>query len=153
MRQPNIARAATVLAGTALAVGVVGAAPANAATVEFPQVPTLAHGGICWTSIHTWAETGPQWPGRAIVNVRADPAAGVGPGDHPLAPLCEVRTTVAWRNLNTGATGVYENNVVTGLYGSIQYALFQDTGPGRVEVTVSTDTASVPAHGTFDVPA
>ncbi|WP_433199518.1 hypothetical protein ACQP1G_06725 [Nocardia sp. CA-107356] len=153
MRQPNIARAATVLAGAALAAGVVGAAPADAATVEFPQVPTLAHGGICWTSIHTWAETSPQWPGRAILNVRADPVAGVGPGDYPLAPLCEVRTTVAWRNLNTGATGVYENNVVTGLYGSIQYALFQDTGPGRVEVTVSTDTASVPAHGTFDVPA
>ncbi|MEU0499703.1 hypothetical protein [Nocardia sp. NPDC005998] len=152
MRQPNIARAATVLAGAALAAGV-GAAQADAATVEFPQVPTLAHGGVCWTSIRTWADTSSEWPGRAILNVRANPAAGLGPGDYPLAPLCEVRTTVTWRNLSTGATGVYENNVVTGLYGSIQYALFQDTGPGRVEVTVTTDTASVPAHGTFDVPA
>ncbi|MET8870961.1 hypothetical protein [Nocardia sp. NPDC004604] len=152
MRQPNIARAATVLAGAALAAGV-GAAQADAATVEFPQVPTLARGGVCWTSIRTWADTSSEWPGRAILNVRANPAAGLGPGDYPLAPLCEVRTTVAWRNLSTGATGVYENNVVTGLYGSIQYALFQDTGPGHVEVTVTTDTASVPAHGTFDVPA
>ncbi|WP_433682838.1 hypothetical protein [Nocardia sp. CA-119907] len=152
MRQPNIARAATVLVGAALAAGV-GAAQADAATIEFPQVPTLAHGGICWTSIRTWADTSSEWPGRAILNVRALPATGLGPGDYPLAPLCEVRTTVAWRNLSTGATGVYENNVVTGLYGSIQYALFQDTGPGRVEVTVTTDTASVPAHGTFDVPA
>ncbi|WP_063036537.1 hypothetical protein [Nocardia pseudovaccinii] len=152
MKQPNIARAATVLAGMAVAAGVVGVAPAQAATVQFPQVPTLAHGGLCWTTVRTWADTSAQWPGRAVLNVRADPAVGLGPGDYPLAPLCEVRTTVAWRNLNTGATGSYDNNVVTGLYGSIQYALFQDTGPGRVEVTVSTDTASVPAHGWFDVP-
>jgi len=152
MRQPNIARAATVLAGAALAAGAIGsAAPASAATVEFPQVPTLAHGGLCWTSIRTWADTSPDWPGRAILNVRANPVSGLGPGDYPLAPLCEIHTTVAWRNLNTGATGAYDNNVVTGIYGSIQYALFQDTGPGRVEVTVSTDSASLPAHGVFDV--
>ncbi|WP_433759008.1 hypothetical protein [Nocardia sp. CA-135398] len=152
MKQPNIARAATVLAGAAVAAGVVVAAPAEAATAQFPQVPTLAHGGLCWTTIRTWADTSAQWPGRAVLNVRADPAVGLGPGDYPLAPLCEVYTTVAWRNLNTGATGRYENNVVTGLYGSIQYALFQDTGPGRVEVTVTTDTANVPAHAWFDVP-
>ncbi|MFI6367047.1 hypothetical protein ACIBG0_30335 [Nocardia sp. NPDC050630] len=152
MKQPNIARVATVLAGAAVAAGVVGAGPAKAATVQFPQVPTLAHGGLCWTTIRTWADTSAQWPGRAVLNVRADPAMGLGPGDYPLAPLCEVYTTVAWRNLNTGATGNYDNNVVTGLYGSIQYALFQDTGPGRVEVTVTTDTASVPAHAWFDVP-
>lgn len=153
MRQPNIARAATVLAGAAVAAGVVGAAHAHAATVQFPQVPTLAHGGLCWTTIRTWADTSPDWPGRAVLNVRADPVSGLGPGDYPLAPLCEVRASVAWRNLHTGATGTYDNNVVTGLYGSIQYALFQDTGPGRIEVTVTTDTANVPARGTFDVPA
>ncbi|MET7773471.1 hypothetical protein [Nocardia sp. NPDC005366] len=152
MRQPNIVRAATVLAGAAAAVVVGSGAQAGAATVQFPLVPTLAHGGLCWTSIETWADTSTEWPGRAILNVRATPVAGLGPGRYPLAPLCEVRTVVAWRNLTTGATGSYENNVVTGIYGSILYALFQDTGPGRVEVTVSTDTANIPAKGTFDVP-
>ncbi|WP_280491218.1 hypothetical protein [Nocardia asiatica] len=153
MRQPNIARAATLLAGTALALVAGSGAQAQAATVEFPQVPTLARGGLCWTSIRTWADTSPEWPGRAILNVRALPVSGIGPGAYPLAPLCEVRTTVAWRNVTTGATGSYDNVVVTGIYGSIQYALFQDTGPGLVEVTVSTDAASVPARGAFVVPA
>ncbi|MGY1897923.1 hypothetical protein [Nocardia gipuzkoensis] len=153
MRQPNIARAAMLLAGSAVALVVGSGARAEAATVEFPQVPTLARGGLCWTSIRTWADTSPEWPGRAILNVRALPVTGIGPGIYPLAPLCEVRTTVAWRNVTTGATGSYDNTVVTGIYGSIQYALFQDTGPGLVEVTISTDTASVPARGAFLVPA
>ncbi|WP_181723398.1 hypothetical protein [Nocardia gipuzkoensis] len=153
MRQPNIARAAMLLAGSAVALVVGSGARAEAATVEFPQVPTLARGGLCWTSIRTWADTSPEWPGRAILNVRALPVTGIGPGNYPLAPLCEVRTTVAWRNVTTGATGSYDNTVVTGIYGSIQYALFQDTGPGLVEVTISTDAASVPARGAFLVPA
>ncbi|MGW4718643.1 hypothetical protein [Nocardia sp. NPDC004260] len=152
MRQPNIARAAMLLAGSAVALVAGAGARAEAATVEFPQVPTLARGGLCWTSIRTWADTGPEWPGRAILNVRALPVSGIGPGSYPLAPLCEVRTTVAWRNVTTGATGSYDNIVVTGIYGSIQYALFQDTGPGLVEVTISTDAASIPARGTFVVP-
>ncbi|UGT64325.1 hypothetical protein [Nocardia asteroides] len=151
MRKLTIARAATVLAGAAVATTLGAGAQAAAATVEFPQVPTLARGGLCWTSVRTWADTSPQYPGRAILNMRAEPVSGVGPGIYPFAPLCEVRTTIAWRNLNSGATGVYENLVVTGIYGSIQYALFQDTGPGRIEVTVTTDNASVPARGTFDV--
>jgi hypothetical protein len=153
MMQPNIARAAAVLAGSTVAVIVGSGAQANATTVEFPQVPTLASGGLCWTSIRTWADTSPQWPGRTIINVRALPVSGIGPGNYPLAPLCEVRTTVAWRNMNTGAVGTYDNNVVTGIYGSIQYALFQDTGPGHIEVVVTTNNASVPARGSFDVPA
>ncbi|RJO75845.1 hypothetical protein D5S18_13815 [Nocardia panacis] len=151
MRLPNSARAATFAVASAVTV-VVASAHANAATVELPGVPTLAHGGLCGTTIRTWADTGPQWPGRMIVNVRADPVIGVGPGAYPLAPLCEVWTSVAWRNTRTGATGVYDNNVVTGMYGSIQYALFQDTGPGRVELTVTTNAASLPAHGSVEVP-
>ncbi|WP_194815441.1 hypothetical protein [Nocardia sp. XZ_19_385] len=150
MRQPNIARAA--LLATA-AIALVPAAAANAATTSFPAVPTLAHGGLCWTSVRTWADTSQQWPGRAIINMRADPVAGLGPGKYPLAPLCEVQTTVAWRNLTTGAAGAYSNPVVVGIYGSILYSLFQDTGPGRIEVVVTTDSASVPAHASFDVPA
>ncbi|MBH0776033.1 hypothetical protein [Nocardia bovistercoris] len=153
MKQPNIARVATVLAGAAAAAAFAAGAQADAATVYFPQVPTLAHGGACWTNIQTWADTSQEWPGRAILNVRATSVQGVGPGDYPFAPLCEVRTVIAWRNMNTGAVGTYENNVVTGIYGSIQYSLFQDTGPGRIEVVVSTDTANVPARGSFDVPA
>ncbi|MBF6544170.1 hypothetical protein [Nocardia brasiliensis] len=153
MRQPNIARAGVVLAGAALAALVGPGAPANAVTTEFPQVPTLAHGGLCWTSIRTWADVNPAWPGRAILNIQALPLAGIGSGDYPFAPVCEVRTMVDWRNTTTGAAGRYEDTVVTSMYGSIQYALFQDTGPGRIEVTVSTDAASIPARGSFDVPA
>ncbi|MFQ6392189.1 hypothetical protein ACLMAJ_01910 [Nocardia sp. KC 131] len=153
MRQPNIARAAAIVAGSAVAVIVGSGTQANATTVEFPQVPTLARGGLCWTNIRTWADTSADWPGRAIFNVRALPVAGIGPGSHPLAPLCEVDTTVAWRNMTTGAAGAYHNTVVTGIYGSIQYALYQDTGPGRIEVTVTTNNVSIPARATFDVPA
>ncbi|WP_378733858.1 hypothetical protein [Nocardia brasiliensis] len=153
MRQPKSARTCTVLAGAAVAALVGTGIPANAVTIEFPQVPTLAYGGWCGTSIRTWADVGPAWPGRAILNVRALPVAGIGPGDYPLAPLCEVRTTVAWRNTTTGAAGSYEPTVVTGIYGSVQYSEFQDTGPGRIAVTVTTDAASIPAYGSFDVPA
>jgi hypothetical protein len=149
-RQLGIAGAA--LLATA-AVTLAPTAQAGAATTTFPGVPTLAHGGLCWTNVRTWADTSAQWPGRAILNMRADPVAGVGPGSYPFAPLCEVRTTVAWRNLTTGAAGAYSNPVVVGIYGSILYSLFQDTGPGRVEVVVTTDAASVPAHASFDVPA
>ncbi|QIS15605.1 hypothetical protein [Nocardia arthritidis] len=152
MRLPNLVCAATVLAGSAVAAAVGSGADAAAATVQLPQVPTLAHGGLCWTTIRTWADTSPAWPGRAIINVRADPVSGIGPGDYPLAPLCEIPTRVSWRNTSTGATGVYENDVVTGIYGSLQYALFQDTGPGHVELTVTTDAPSIPANGSIEVP-
>ncbi|MBF6210745.1 hypothetical protein IU433_09490 [Nocardia puris] len=153
MRQTSITRAAIVLAASAAATVLGSGASAHAATVGFPDVPTVARGGLCWTTIQTWADTSPEWPGRAILNMRAAPVSGVGPGRYPLAPLCEVKATVAWRNVTTGAAGVYENIVVTGIYGSIQYALFQDTGPGRVDVTVTTDAPSIPAHASFDVPA
>lgn len=153
MRLPKFARTTAILAGSAFALIAAPGAPAGAATVSIPSVPTLAYGGLCGTSIRTWADTGPEWPGRAILNVRADPVTGIGPGVHPFAPLCEVLTTVSWRNLDTGATGSYVNNVVTGIYGSIQYSLFQDTGPGRVDVTVTTNHASIPAYGSFVVPA
>ncbi|WP_280426734.1 hypothetical protein [Nocardia carnea] len=153
MRLPKFARATVFLAGSATALIAAAAAPAGAATHPFPDVPTLAYGGLCGTSIRTWADTSQQWPGRAVINVRANPVVGVGPGIHPFAPLCEVATTVTWHNLDTGATGSYVNNVVTGIYGSIQYSLFQDTGPGRVEVVVTTNHASIPARGSFVVPA
>ena len=153
MRPPKLARTTVLLAGSAFALVAGPAATAGAATAAFPDVPTLAYGGLCGTSIRTWADTSPQWPGRAVLNVRANPVAGIGPGEYPLAPLCEVLTTVAWRNLDTGATGTYVNNVVTGIYGSIQYSLFQDTGPGRVDVVVTTNHASIPAYGSFVVPA
>ncbi|MEV0109875.1 hypothetical protein AB0H42_26535 [Nocardia sp. NPDC050799] len=153
MRLPKLARATVLLAGTAFAQAAASGATAGAATIAFADVPTLTYGGLCGTSVRTWADTSPQWPGRAVLNVRANPVAGIGPGAYPLAPLCEVLTTVAWRNLDTGATGTYINNVVTGIYGSIQYSLFQDTGPGRVEVVVTTNHASIPAYGSFVVPA
>ncbi|WP_040798219.1 hypothetical protein [Nocardia higoensis] len=153
MRQTHFRRVAAVLAATAAAAVAGSGAQAQADTIAFPQVPTLARGGLCWTSVQSWADTGPDWPGRAVLNVRAEPVAGVGSSMYPFAPLCEVRTTVAWRNLDTGATGVFDNIVVTGIYGSILYSQFQDTGPGRVEVTVTTDAPSVPAKGLFTVPA
>ncbi|WP_019929397.1 hypothetical protein [Nocardia sp. BMG111209] len=124
---------------------------ASAQTVEFPQIQTLFYGGACWGNIRTWADTGPDYPGRAVLNIQSLPIQGVGPGDYPLAPLCEVDTTVAWRNVGTGATGDYHVTVVSGIYGSILYSLFQDTGPGHIEVTVTTNNAATPVHGSFDV--
>ncbi|WP_227985115.1 hypothetical protein [Nocardia spumae] len=148
---PKTARVAAVVAGTVGAVTAIGSASASAQTVEFPQTPSLFYGGLCGGNIRTWADTSSDYPGRAILNVQALPIQGVGPGQYPLAPLCNVDTTVAWRNVNTGAAGEYRLNVVSGIYGSILYATFQDTGPGHIEVTVTTNNLSIPAHGGFDV--
>ncbi|NUS42842.1 MAG: hypothetical protein HOQ24_04005 [Mycobacteriaceae bacterium] len=141
--------AAAVLVAAGLPVA---AAKSAGAYVEFPQVPSLYYGGLCWGNIRTWADTNPAWDGKAIINIQGLPIQGIGNGSHPLAPLCHVNTTVHWRNTTTGAAGRYPVNLVTGIYGSIQYALFQPTGPGHVEVTVTTDNAHIASHGAFDVP-
>ncbi|MGW4243659.1 hypothetical protein ACWELQ_14255, partial [Nocardia sp. NPDC004722] len=62
------------------------------------------------------------------------------------------RATVAWRNMNTGAAGEYRVPILAGFYGSEHYALFQDTGPGHIVVTVYTDMPNIPAQSAFDVP-
>ncbi|MRH86674.1 hypothetical protein GFY24_04180 [Nocardia sp. SYP-A9097] len=153
MRTPTCARAALLLGCLTGATMIVSSAPAHARTVEFPQVPTMFRDGLCGGSVRVWADTDPQWGGRAIFNVKANPIVGYGPGEYSAAPLCENLTTVAWRNVNTGATGEYRVTVVAGIYGSIQYALYQDTGPGHIVVTSYTDLANIPQHGEFDVPA
>ncbi|RDI66890.1 hypothetical protein [Nocardia pseudobrasiliensis] len=145
---PKTARA--VVLGSLGTVAIV--APANAQTVEFPQTTSQFNGALCWGNIRTWADTSPDYPGRAVLNVQALPISGIGPGQYPLAPLCDVDTTVAWRNMSTGVVGEYRVNVVAGLYGSMLYAMFQDTGPGRVDVVVTTNALNAPVHGTFDVP-
>ncbi|WP_232329356.1 hypothetical protein [Nocardia violaceofusca] len=148
---PKTARAAAVVSATVGAVTAIASASASAQTVEFPQTPSVFYGGLCGGNIRTWVDTSPDWPGRAVFNVQALAIQGVGPGQYPLAPLCNVDTTVAWRNTNTGAAGEYRLNVVSGIYGSILYAEFQNTGPGHIEVTVTTNNLSIPAHGAFDV--
>ncbi|WP_245552351.1 hypothetical protein [Nocardia aobensis] len=148
---PKTARAAAVVGATVGAVTAIASASASAQTVEFPQTPSVFYGGLCGGNIRTWVDTSPDWPGRAVFNVQALAIQGVGPGQYPLAPLCNVDTTVAWRNTNTGAAGEYRLNVVSGIYGSILYAEFQNTGPGHIEVTVTTNNLSIPAHGAFDV--
>ncbi|MET9485826.1 hypothetical protein [Nocardia sp. NPDC006630] len=152
MRSPTYVRAALMFGSLAGATMIVSAPPAQAQTVEFPQVPTMFRDGLCGGSIRVWADTSPDWPGRAIINVRAQPIVGFGPGEWSFAPLCENLTTVAWRNMNTGATGEYRVVVTAGIYGSVQYALFQDTGPGHIVVTSYTDMANIPQTGAFDVP-
>jgi hypothetical protein len=151
---PQTARSAAILLGSlGAAAAIASSAVAGAQTVEFPQTPSLYYGGLCGGNIRTWADTSPDYAGRAVINVQALPIQGIGPGSYPLAPLCNVDTTVAWRNLNTGAAGQYRVNVVAGIYGSILYAVYQNTGPGRIDVTVTTNNLSVPSHGSFDVPA
>ncbi|MEV6767295.1 hypothetical protein AB0N05_01550 [Nocardia sp. NPDC051030] len=153
MTTPSRVRAAVLLGCLGTVSGLAIPAPAQARTVEFPQVPAVFREGICGTNIRVWADTDPQWAGRAIFNVRALPIVGIGPGEWSFAPVCETVTTVAWRNLTTGAVGEYRVNVEAGLYGSLQYAQYQDTGPGRIDVTAYTDTINIPQHGSFDVPA
>ncbi|MFJ4652494.1 hypothetical protein ACIP5Y_14620 [Nocardia sp. NPDC088792] len=152
MRTPKTACTALLLGTLTAAAMIAASPPAGAQTFEFPSVPSLLRDGLCGTNIRTWANTDPQWPGRAIINMQALPVIGIGPGDYSFAPQCEALTTVAWRNLDTGAQGRYVENIVAGFYGSIQYSLFQDTGPGRIDVTVFTDNANVPAHSSFVVP-
>ncbi|MBD0324003.1 MAG: hypothetical protein ICV72_11550, partial [Aldersonia sp.] len=129
-----------------------GGAPATAANYEFGQVQTLANGAVfCGGNIRTWATTSPDWPGRAIINVQSLPMGGYG-GGSSVTPVCNVPVKVAWRNVNSGRTGAYDLVVVAGIYGSLQYALFQDTGPGRVVADVTTGAWHIPARGEFDVP-
>lgn len=151
MRTPNRLRATILLGYLASASLLATGAPAQAQSFEFPQVPTTFQPTPCGGTIRTWAETSPTYPGRAIINVRANPIVGYGPGEYSFAPLCENVTTVAWRNLNTGAAGEYRVTVVAGIYGSIQYSQFQDTGAGRIVTTIYTDGANIPQYGAFDV--
>ncbi|UFS93603.1 hypothetical protein [Nocardia huaxiensis] len=153
MRTPTSLRAAVLFGPVAAAALVATAAPAPARLVEFPQVPTLLRDTPCMGNIRSWADTGPQWPGRAIISVQALPIVGYTSGEYSFAPQCETVVTVAWRNVNTGRAGEYRVTLVAGIYGSIQYAQFQDTDPGHVVVTVYTDMANIPQHGAFDVPA
>jgi|GEM_PF-3463768 hypothetical protein len=151
---PKSARNVAVVLGTIGAVtAVASSAAAGAQTVEFPQTTSLFYGGLCGGNIRTWADTSPGYAGRAVINIQATPIQGLGPGQYPLAPLCNVDTTVAWRNRDTGAVGQWRTNVVAGIYGSILYALYQNTGPGTIDVTVTTNNLSLPTHGTFYVPA
>ncbi|WP_232236296.1 hypothetical protein [Nocardia sp. BMG51109] len=149
---PKTARTTAVVLGSLGAAAAIASSAASAQTVEFPQTPSLFYGGLCGGNIRTWADTSPDQPGRAIINIQALPIQGVGDGRYPFAPLCDVDTTVAWRNTTTGQAGEFRQNVVAGIYGSILYAQYQDTGPGHIEVTVSTANQNVPARGSFEVP-
>ncbi|WP_067816853.1 hypothetical protein [Nocardia inohanensis] len=153
MRTPN--RVATgLLLGCLAAAGLILPAPAaQARTTEFAPVTSLFRDALCFGNIRTWVEVDPVYAGRAIFNIKALPITGFGEGPYSFAPLCETVTTMAWRNVATGASGEYRVTVVAGIYGSIQYALFQDTGPGRVEVNVFTDMPNAPQRGSFEVPA
>ncbi|MFE2957289.1 hypothetical protein [Nocardia tengchongensis] len=154
MRMPTSLLAASLLTTSVGLTMIISAAPAEAAVIEFPQVPSFYHDAmLCGGNLRSWAETDPRWPGRAILNVQALPVAGFDPGEYSFAPTCETTATVAWRNMNTGAAGEYRVPVLAGFYGSEHYALFQDTGPGHIVVTVYTDMANIPSHSAFDVPA
>ncbi|WP_369634350.1 hypothetical protein [Nocardia sp. JMUB6875] len=153
MRMPPSLPAASLLLPLGTATMIVAAVPANAATVEFPQVPSMYHDAVaCGGNIRSWADTDPKWPGRAIINVQALPVGGFDPGEYSFAPMCETVATVAWRNMNTGAAGELRVPILAGFYGSEHYALFQDTGPGHIVVTVYTDMPNIPAQSAFDVP-
>lgn len=154
MRMPTSVLAASLLTTSVSLTMIISTAPAEAAVIEFPQVPSFYHDAmLCGGNLRSWAETDPRWPGRAILNVQALPVAGFDPGEYSFAPMCETTATVAWRNMNTGVAGEYRVPVLAGFYGSEHYALFQDTGPGHIVVTVYTDMANIPSHSAFDVPA
>lgn len=150
--------AAAVLAAATASPMVAAAGPVRqgpgSTRYPFADITTIALGApaLCGGSLRTWVETDPDWAGRAIFDIQADPMRGFGLVSSPFAPVCAVPVTMAWRNLDTGAKGTYQVRVVAGLYGSIQYAAFQETGPGRIAVDVHTDYPSTSASGAFDVP-
>ncbi|WP_067710643.1 hypothetical protein [Nocardia yamanashiensis] len=153
MRTPKRVATGLLLACLAGAGPILPAPAAQARSIEFPQVTSLFRDALCFGRIRSWVETDPVYAGRAIFNIQALPITGFGEGPYNFAPLCETVTTMAWRNTSTGAAGEFRVTVVAGIYGSIQYALFQDTGPGRVEVNVFTDMPGTPQRGSFEVPA
>ncbi|TSE02224.1 hypothetical protein FOS14_01015 [Skermania sp. ID1734] len=144
------ARAAAI--GSAALIPLAAAPGAGATTTDFTQTQTLANGAlICGGNIRVWATTSPDWPDKAILNMQSGPLIGFG-GPYPFAPVCNVPVNVDWRNLDTGATGRWSVNVVAGMYGSIQYALYQPTGTGHITATVTTGSLNIPGHGDFTVP-
>jgi hypothetical protein len=136
-------------------------APAQAAPTrdtELGQVQTLATGGVfCGGSIRIWASTNPDWGDRSILNAQALPmgigsgSANGSPSGSSIAANCSVQVRVAWRNVSNGRTGEWRFGLTAGPYGSMQYALFQPTGKGRIVTDVTTDQLNIPCHGEYDV--
>lgn len=166
MGLPNWTNRKTALRGSAvlsvMLAGLIGSVvPAHAAPTrdsELGQVLTLASGSpMCGGSIRVWASTSPDWGDRSILNAQALPMQGIASGSagsaagSSLGGICTVGVRVAWRNITNGRTGEWRFGVAAGPYGSIQYALFQPTGKGRVVTDVTTDTLHIPAHGEYDV--
>lgn len=159
MHMPKWASRTSILRGLTMLIvvvaGLFGAiAPANAAptfTTELGQVQTLANGAlVCGGSLRVWASTNPDWGDQAILNVQSGPMTGYA-GGSSLTPVCSVGVKVAWRNVSTGRTGEWNFILVAGVYGSIQYALFQPTGRGHVVTDTTTSSLHLPGHGEFNV--
>ncbi|WP_157108810.1 hypothetical protein [Aldersonia kunmingensis] len=159
IRQPLL-RAATVL--FVLLAGLFGmTAPAQAAptrVTELGQVHTLAGGSLfCAGSVRVWATTNTDWGDRSILNAQALPMQGLATGSvgtsagSSLGGPCVVGVRVGWRNVTTGQVGEWRFAVTSGPYGSMQYALFQPTGKGRIVTDVTTDQLNIPSFSAYDV--
>ncbi|WP_068280832.1 hypothetical protein [Aldersonia kunmingensis] len=169
MSLPNWpSRKALLRAVTVLAISLAGlfstVAPAQAAPTrdkELGQVQTITTvGGFCAGSIRVWASANAEWHGRAMLNVQALPWQGLSGSSSgwssgsaagsSLAASCSVGVRVAWRNVHTGKTGEWKFQLTAGPSGSMQHAMFQPTGKGRVVTDVTTDQLNIPSHGEFD---
>jgi len=148
--------AAALITSALVAGAVIGAsAPAAAANfepVEIPRMSTAAHGPGCAGDVWGTGNVYPDGdvPGTAIIQLQGSlEVLGVP------APWCDLAPTLHWRNLDTGAAGaaaVPLQQVMPFFWtypkvGNVHLV----TGPGLVEVTMTTDLPHTPSVTTFRV--
>lgn len=150
----TMSTAAAAAAAAALMIG--ASAPASASEylpVELPLVTTAAHGLGCVGDVWAVGNVYPSGPhGQVDLQLKGWLKVFGVP-----APWCSVTATVHWRNLDTGATGAASDFLGDGNGFPFWWVAPQignlrlNTGPGRVEFTLTTDLPHAPSVTTFTV--
>lgn len=140
--------AAAACAGLLLAPATAAGADPGFRHTWFEGGASLAD-GVCGGPVWGAAQTGENIPGQAHFYVRG---TFFGISSNP-GQSCRVEATVTWRNLDTGASGTVRGPVGKPWYPAfdpdpigMQISGTARTGPGRVELTVTTALPHLPAR-------
>lgn len=144
----RVLTAAAACAGMLLAPATAAGADPGFRHAQFEGGASLAD-GVCGGPVWGAVQTGENIPGRVHFYVRG---TFFGISSAP-GRSCRVDTTVTWRNLDTGATGTVHGPVGKPWYPAfdpdpvgLQISDTADTGPGRIELTVTTALPHLPAR-------
>nr|WP_296769591.1 hypothetical protein [Rhodococcus sp. (in: high G+C Gram-positive bacteria)] len=135
------------LAGIAAAAALLASSTvATADTVNFAPVITVGHG--------LYSDQVSACVGYVDVRAGSDYDAPYPPNYVKFTPhfigvsrVCSVSGTIDWRNLDTGQSGSRQW-ALSGWDGPSTYASIE-TGPGRVDLTITTTTPHISSSGQF----